>query len=209
MRVHMRKPLAQLILICVTCVVTSLVLFVFLRDDNITLTFKTGALKFSAIPAEWLDLNGELFFRLNTASYLLDQQKFLIFLTCSPASSRNLNHLKFTVNLRLISNHTVPIDFKLADLTSRVFNTYIYMNIELSSHFDIDRALLASDSKLNFFLTASNAESFAESSMYPVRVKNRTSSSKDIYICCETNHLNSSQTWVMQTTNSKMSMHLH
>ena len=59
---------------------------------------------------EWLDLNGEIFFRLSLAQYLVDMRRVLIFATCSNSVYKHLDKLNFSFQIEMLNKAKIKIN---------------------------------------------------------------------------------------------------
>ena len=144
---------------------------------------------------EWTDVMGQIFFRVKTANYLIDEQKLMIYFTCSPDYAQNIT---FSFLVSIYNNGKFFIQKNLNDIEKRSFlNVNMFENIELSKKFDIlDLNITESLSNLKMYLCVlfqlNDGKTIEKSDVVEINIKNSHSDSDKIFICSEMNYLEES-----------------
>jgi hypothetical protein len=134
---------------------------------------------------EWTDVSGELYFRTQTAQYLQDEKRLLVFMLCAHNFSY---HFNFQFNLEISDENS----FQSINLTNiefiKILQTEITDDWILSSSFVMENILGHNNRSKNYNLTMTtfvyrNNTFYGKSEPLKVEIKNWISNSKDIFIC--------------------------
>ena len=159
------------------------------RDTSLFLTREDLAFSHLSANTEWLDLSGEIFFRLNTAHYLADLRRVLIFATCPQSIAHNLDRIRVDFQVEVFHSAQKSSTFHLSHVERKLFlDQNPVANVELSAHFDLGLQTMSSTS-LNLIIRVKNKKSEAQSPPLKLIIKNRTSLTPAVYICGHTNFL--------------------
>ena len=159
------------------------------------LSFDKDSEKQNHTKFEWIDINGEMFFRVKTANYLVDKQKLVVFMTCSPDFTKDF---EFFFTVFIYKKERLRSKKILQNIQKRSFkNANFFENIELSQNLNIfenmdDENL--SDIKIYFFVSfktnhKTNKEIVGQTKTFQVNIKKSYTGSRKIYICSEMNYL--------------------
>ena len=151
--------------------------------------------KFTA-NSEWHDLDEALFFRTNTARYLVDKNKLLILFTCSSHTAHSLSaKFKFSLSVELVSgaNEMRVNEIHMEHTQLNNFFEDKCANLELSAY--LDNSVFPTDfseySMRMYIHVASSTrpfESRVTSQAIRVAIKKR-SVTRHVHICGHTNFL--------------------
>jgi len=154
---------------------------------------------------EWQILNNNVFVRIKTAFYFVDENKISIFLAClDEIYANNLNYLKLNVTITLydkmnLSNKISQINLKNAQVHAFSRKKPYQTNAELSaflSFTDLNKTLnldLLTQIQMNLDITAFDTNSNVTTSTQPgsiiVDIKHRYTQARGIYFCAEPSYL--------------------
>jgi hypothetical protein len=154
---------------------------------------------------EWQILNNNVFVRIKTAFYFVDENKISIFLAClDEIYGENLNYLKLNVRITLydkmnLSNKVSQINLENVQIFAFTRNQPYQTNAELSaflSFTDLNKTLnldLLTQIQMNLDITAFDTNSNVTTSTQPgsiiVDIKHRYTQARGIYFCAEPSYL--------------------
>lgn len=198
-----------LLLITFSCFLTAAYFIIFYIESTRFIAFDFSKIKlvsFNESKEEWQIINDNIYIRLNTAMYLQDDKQMTIVIQIDDKKfGNNMKHLKFAFNIEIFdaASKLSLARFDLHDIKMRrLYNNFGIHNVQLYALLDLNAKLHSSPSidrlhtkidlpnrlEMRFLVSvqeSSTKQTFTTLDSIKVDIKNRLSSSRDIYFCTE------------------------